>query len=320
VPAASTRSGGPDQPDVIEKLRHHLAKKNHAKLSQLMGLQVIQCSERDTQLSRVARRPNEFLNTWSVAGLYEEGCDPVQIGWGTHECVLPQGSVIPPEGPRHQIFVTTRGTSLRLRSYVPKEGHIVGYCIPHGEASTLPLYLTVYDDDSDMHWVNYRPSQYYVYMLPDTAIAALYELRARSLHLQPTQKVLAGTDISAGDDIVGALLLFDSNPIDTLVHGRPIETAETFAWWTGSILSNEEAGKLVNPNVNATVVQVAAGVTSGVKWILENPRCGVRWPEWTDSSFILNAAKPFLGAYISEPQPEYHPPKGLQFVDFIVDD
>jgi len=31
-----------------------------------------------------------FVNTWSCVGLLEEGLEPVQLGWGTHEKTHPK--------------------------------------------------------------------------------------------------------------------------------------------------------------------------------------------------------------------------------------
>lgn len=50
-----------------------------------LGVNVIHCSERDTQLTNNPKRPGEFVNTWSVEGFYEEGIAPAELGWGTHE-------------------------------------------------------------------------------------------------------------------------------------------------------------------------------------------------------------------------------------------
>ena len=58
-------------------------------------------------------------------------------------------------------------------------------------------------------------------------------------------------------DILGALLM-----------GHPYNS-----WWTGSILSIEEA-KTLAPGQNATTVQVALGIVTAVMWMIENPKKG----------------------------------------------
>ena len=50
-----------------------------------LGVKVIHIAERDTQVANTPKRPNEFVNTWSVDGFVGEGCQPAELGWGTHE-------------------------------------------------------------------------------------------------------------------------------------------------------------------------------------------------------------------------------------------
>jgi homospermidine synthase len=66
------------------------------------GTKVIHIAERDTQISNVPKQPDEFVNTWSVDGLYEEGIAPAEMGWGTHEKRLPANAYVHTgEGPRN---------------------------------------------------------------------------------------------------------------------------------------------------------------------------------------------------------------------------
>jgi homospermidine synthase len=46
------------------------------------GTKVIHVAERDTQITDQPKRTNEFVNTWSVDGFYEEGIAPAELGWG----------------------------------------------------------------------------------------------------------------------------------------------------------------------------------------------------------------------------------------------
>ncbi|MFM9137521.1 MAG: saccharopine dehydrogenase NADP-binding domain-containing protein, partial [Actinomycetota bacterium] len=54
-------------------------------LAQLTGTKVIHIAERDTQITDRPKEVDEFCNTWSVEGFYEEGVAPAELGWGTHE-------------------------------------------------------------------------------------------------------------------------------------------------------------------------------------------------------------------------------------------
>jgi homospermidine synthase len=71
------------------------------------------------------------------------------------------------------------------------------------------------------------------------------------------------------------------------------------AYWYGSRLSIEEARKLA-PYNNATSLQVAAGVMSGVIWAMENPKNAIVDPDDMDFRRILDLANPYLGDVIGE--------------------
>ena len=58
-------------------------------LAKELGVKVIHCSERDTQISNAPKEVDEFVNTWSVEGFREEGTTTAEMGWGTHEKELP---------------------------------------------------------------------------------------------------------------------------------------------------------------------------------------------------------------------------------------
>src|SRR6202023_1301964 len=74
-----------------------------ARLSQATGTKVIHIAERDTQVSSRPKAVDEFVNTWSIEGFYEEGTAPAELGWGTHERRLPAHAYTPIGGPGHPI-------------------------------------------------------------------------------------------------------------------------------------------------------------------------------------------------------------------------
>src|SRR5262249_24113927 len=51
-----------------------------ARLSQATGTKVVHISERDPQVSSVPKAVNEFVNTWSIEGFFEEGTAPAEMG------------------------------------------------------------------------------------------------------------------------------------------------------------------------------------------------------------------------------------------------
>ena len=60
------------------------------ELAMELGVKVIHCSERDTQIADVPKAVDEFVNTWSIEGFREEGITTSELGWGTHEKELPE--------------------------------------------------------------------------------------------------------------------------------------------------------------------------------------------------------------------------------------
>ena len=250
-----------------------------AELAMATGVKVIHCSERDTQIIRSPKKVDEFVGTWCIEGLKEEGTAPAEIGWGTHEKELPGRALVPPEGPKNEIFLTQMGINTWVRSWIPDQ-EIVGMVIRHGEAFGISDRWTVWNDGKAV----YRPTVHYSYMPCDATIASLHELRGRNYELQPKLRIMNDREIVSGADILGALLM-----------GHPYNS-----WWTGSILSIEEA-KTLAPGQNATTVQVALGIVTAVMWMIENPKKGFCLPDDLPHEFVLNIAKPYLGTYWSGP-------------------
>ena len=260
-----------------EHLRALAQTHNYAELAMALNVKVIHCSERDTQITDIPKKVNEFVGTWSIEGLREEGTAPAEIGWGTHEKTLPPMAHVPGIGPKNQIMLAQMGMNTWIRSWVP-DCEIVGMAIRHGEAFGLSDKLTVWKVGEAV----YRPTVCYSYMPCDCTIASLHELRARNYEMQPKLRILKEKEIVSGSDILGALLM-----------GH-----EYGSWWCGSILSIEEARKLA-PGQNATTVQVALGVISAIMWMIENPREGLCTPEDLPHDYVLGIAKPYLGKFVS---------------------
>ncbi len=259
-----------------KKLARFIENEDFAQLARLLDVKVIHCSEWDTQRADRAKSPEEFVSTWSVEAMWEESISPCELGWGTHEQSLPGSAIQPETGPGNQIVLPQMGLNSWVRSWVPHQ-EIVGMLVTHGESFGLSHALTVRENGK----VVYRPTVHYAYMPCADSIVSLHELRARNYELHPQKRILAD-EIVAGTDVVGALLM-----------GHRFRS-----WWTGSILSIEEARKKV-PGVNATAVQVAAGVLAGTLWALRHPRRGICLPEDLPHREILDAARPYLGEVVS---------------------
>jgi len=141
-----------------KKLEKALKDKNFAKLAQIEGVKTIHISERDTQITNKPKEVNEFVNTWSIEGFFEEGVAPAELGWGTHERDIPQNSYFHKIGPRNQICLSSLGMKTWVRSWVPG-GEITGMVVRHGEAFSISDRLTVWENGQPV----YRPTVHYAY-------------------------------------------------------------------------------------------------------------------------------------------------------------
>jgi len=253
------------------------APQSFARLSRATGTKVIHISERDTQISSVPKAVDEFVNTWSIEGFYEEGTAPAEMGWGTHERRLPRNAHVPIGGPGNQIFLAQPGVRTFVHSWVPKGGPIIGMVVRHAESFTISDHLTVWEDTPEGYRATYRPTVHYAYMPCDNAILSLYELAMRSYQLQPKQRIM-NDEITDGMDELGVLLMG---------HGLN-------AYWVGSQLDIHETRQLV-PGQNATTLQVAAAVLGGLVWMIRNPAKGILVPDELPFREVLDVAGPYLG-------------------------
>jgi homospermidine synthase len=262
-------------------LESALADRRYAELAMLTGTKVIHVAERDTQITDRPKEVDEFANTWSVEGFYEEGVAPAELGWGTHEKRLPPDAYVhTADGPRNQICIARPGMQTWVRSWVPLGGEIRGMVIRHGESYTMCEHLTVRDEHGR---AIYRPTVHYAYCPSDVAINSVHELIANGWRMQPRQRIL-NDEIISGRDELGVLLM-----------GHPYRS-----WWTGSQLSIDEARSLV-PHQNATTLQVAASLVAVMRWMFEHPAEGVRVPDELPWEDILAVASKYLGTCWSGP-------------------
>lgn len=249
----------------------NITMETYPQISRDLKVQVIQCSEIDTQ--RVEYKPDSltFVNTWSSVGFYEEGGDPTQIGWGSHElCANILG-----EKDMEQLFIRKRGMDCWAKGYNPLEGEYVGMCIPHSESATISRFLTMKD---------YRPSSYYVYKPAPCAIESLKNVRENDYEMLPYYHVVTCDEIIDGSDAVGALLM--------------MENGENY--WAGTIISKKDVPLEFQPYTNPTIVQVVCGVLSGIDYVLSHQNMGVIFPEEVDSHRVFELTKDYLGDVLFE--------------------
>jgi homospermidine synthase len=242
-------------------------------LAQKLGVKVIHIAERDTQVANVAKQKGEFVNTWSIDGFVGEGCQPAELGWGTHEKTLP------PDGHHHEfgcdaaIYLNRPGAATRVRTWTPMEGPFHGFLVTHNESISIADYFTHESANGE----KYRPTVHYAYHPCDDAVLSLHEIAGKNWEMQKSQRLMQD-EIVSGVDELGVLLMG---------HAKG-------AYWYGSQLSIEDARALA-PHNNATSLQVTAAVLGGVVWAMENPRAGVREADEIDFGRVLEIALPYLG-------------------------
>jgi len=255
-----------------------LAKKNFAGLAMIEGVKTIHISERDTQITDRPKEVNEFVNTWSIEGFFEEGVAPAELGWGTHERYIPKSAYFHKFGPKNQICLRSIGMKTWVRSWVPC-GEITGMVIRHGEAFSISDRLTVWDNGNAV----YRPTVHYAYCPSNAAINSLHELEMRQFRLQEKQRIMSD-EIIDGKDELGVLLM-----------GHDFKS-----WWCGSLLDIHEARRLV-PHQQATTMQVAVSVVAAAIWMIKNPNRGFLLPDDIDHEEILEISNPYIKPFVSMP-------------------
>lgn len=254
------------------------SREGWSKLAAQLGVKVIHIAERDTQVAAQPKAVGEFVNTWSIDGFVGEGCQPAELGWGSHEKALP------PDGFRHDfgrdsaIYLMRPGASQRVRTWTPKEGPFHGFLVTHSEAISIADYYTVKEGDA----VAYRPTVHYAYHPCDDAVVSLHEVAGKNWAMPPSQRLMM-KEIVSGSDELGVLLAG---------HAKG-------AYWYGSQLGIEEARSLA-PHNNATSLQVTSTVLAGIIWALENPTMGVVEPDEIDFQRILEICRPYLGPVVGQ--------------------
>ena len=245
-------------------------------LAQGLGVKVIHIAERDTQTATFTKQPGEFVNTWSIDGFVGEGCQPAELGWGTHEKAMPADGFRHAFGGGAAIYLMRPGASTRVRTWTPIAGPLHGFLITHNESISIADYYSVMENGS----VTYRPTVHYAYHPCDDAVLSVHELAGQNWNRQPRQRLMMD-EIRSGVDELGVLLMG---------HARG-------AYWYGSRLSIEQARALV-PHNNATSLQVTAAVLGGMVWAMENPRAGVMEADHLDHRRVLEVAEPYLGEMV----------------------
>jgi homospermidine synthase len=254
-------------------------REDWGRLMQRVGVKGIHIAERDTQRARTPKPRGVFVNTWSVEGFCSEGLQPSELGWGTHEKTLPANGHRHDFGCDAAIYLTQPGAGTQVRSWTPTAQAQHGFLVTHNEAISIADYFTVRAAGG----VAYRPTCHYAYHPCDDAVLSLHEMSGAAWQRQPSWHILGEDEIVDGIDELGVLL-----------YGHAKN-----AYWYGSQLSIEETRALA-PYQNATGLQVASAVLSGVIWMLENPDRGLVEADEMDFRRCLEIQRPYLGPVIGQ--------------------
>lgn len=244
-----------------------------AQLAHDLSIKVIHIAERDTQLSQKPKRPDEFVNTWSVDGFVSEMSQPAELGWGTHERHWPDDGSSHEFGSKCAIYLNRPGAATRVRTWTPLSGPFHAFLITHTESVSIADYFTLKKGEN----VHYRPTVHFAYHPCEDAVLSLNEFVGREWQQQSDQRILFD-EIIDGMDELGVLIMGNKNG----------------AYWFGSQLTIHDTRGLA-PYNNATSLQVAVGALAGVIWVIKNPQEGIVEPEEIDHQFIMDIAHPYLG-------------------------
>lgn len=262
------------------------AKPEWGRLAQTLGVKAVHISERDTQDDAQPLLRGEFANTWSAAGLYSESwLQQAEVGWGTHERVIPAGARMMMEG--RALCLAKPGAAIRVRSWLPTQGEQTGMLVTHHEVISIAEMLS----DGP-----YRPTVCYVYEPCPKAQESLANLCSG---IPATGFRVLASEAVQGFDEIGVLL----------IH-------ETGALWHGSLLTSDEAHRLA-PSNSATSLQVVAGILGAMAWMLDHPHEGVVEAEDMDSEQVLAVARPYLGQVVTV-ETDWRPGHSLAFAEFLL--
>jgi len=257
----------------LEMKQSPASREEWAALARRLEVKVIHVAERDTQISPRRKQRDEFVNTWSVEAFVDEGLQPAELGWGTHERHWPADAKRHGFGSDAAIYLQRPGIATRVRSWTPLEGPYHGFLVTHAESISIADYLTLREGGETV----YRPTVHYAYHPCDDAVLSLHECAGKNWQVQHRQRIMRD-EITQGMDELGVLLMGNRNGV----------------YWYGSRLTIGQARELA-PYNSATSLQVVAGILGGMVWALRHPDAGLVEPEDLDHRTVLEAAMPYLG-------------------------
>ena len=137
---------------------------------------------------RPPKKPGEFVNTWSIDGFVGEGCQPAELGWGTHEKALPPDGAPPRFRLRRGDLPAAPGR-LDARAHLDAAGRAVPRLPDHAQRDRSRSPTTTRCATRTVRCV-YRPTVHYAYHPCDDAVLSVHELAGRNWQLQPEKRLM----------------------------------------------------------------------------------------------------------------------------------
>ena len=263
-------------------------------------------SEVDNMTASAPLKPAIIYNTWSVAGYVIEAKDKTELVCGKENNFI--HPIIPSEKfsditmsvydklrgssqPYDVLFLKESGLHTTFNSICPvlgKKGDVIfvnyrGKLIHHGETFNMARYFGknapfmsyVYQSSP---YVDQSIQSFLQQYKADEKDLLLYVNQDRACH------VFEGKEVS-GHDSVGCTIFCGEKSVERI-------------FWCGSILDTSDT--CVEKEYTPTIVQVAAGVLSGLSAILEPRNKYKGWVEPTDldTRYILEKSVPLLGKFL----------------------
>ena len=284
-----------------------LSKEQLIEMIDVYQIGSILMSERD-QLKTVRPLHNQFIyNTWSVAGFVSEAYDHTELVQGIgNQYIKPIFDIqyIHPLTEQYKthlkhgknvFFLNDMGKNALLPSIAPilrdcaiEYETYYGSLIHHGEIFELATYFG--EKAPFMSYV-YQYSPYLEQSL--TYINHEYGYTTGKQYMNyitsdaHNYRVFDNINVDDSDAMKG----FDSIGCTFLCGKEKIERI----FWCGTVLSHHDK---IHPEFTPTTTQVAAGILSGLSWLLEPERApGYYRGVDLDTSYILEKAKPLLGNF-----------------------
>ncbi len=302
--------------------KNDYSKETLTKMVDAYKVGTVFCSEVDNMVlnKKINIKGDVIYNTWSVAGLLDEGYDKIELSVGL------KNKYIKPVIPKKMIDEK----KMEMLPKYPNQGYQVVFLKEPGMLNTLNSVCPVINDRGDIVYTTYKghlihhaetfemarffdkkaPFMTYVYKVNKYAEESInsfflnnpmtddVDLSLKISNECGSFKVLDNINKKKQDRFVG----HDSIGCTIFCGEKKVERA----FWCGSILSDTDNN--VDPNYTPTIIQVAAGVISGLSYILEpkNKKQGLLEPTDLDTDYILEKAIPLLGKFFFTEIPQEH--------------